>query len=370
MRPGLIPERLAPGDWDWWLPWVSASVCGDAGGAFASFFQDLDFRSAEIVSAILQGRARVHRIKNILQSLSLIIGMAAIAAACAWTIWGNDGIFWAFFGVVLLLLLSPSIPPGVILSMYRAQEIPREELPRVYALLEGLAERAGLPSAPRLFYVPSAALNAFAVGSPRSAAIAVTDGLLRSLSERELLGVLAHEVSHIRNNDLWVMGLADVMGRVTSMFSYIGVLLLIVNLPLLLIGISPVSWILVLLLVFAPTLMSLLQLALSRSREFDADLGAAELTGDPAGLASALHKLERYQGRFWEELVFPGRRIPEPSLLRTHPPSEERIRRLLDLHPARAPVDRGLHEQAPVSLPARLHRIEGRPGWRWPGLWY
>ena len=252
----------------------------------------------------LQKRARIHRAKNVLQSLLLMLGMTAIAAACAWTIWGGEGVFWAFFGVALLLLLSPSVPPGVILSMYRAQEIPRHELPQVHAYLERLAGRAGLPSIPRLFYVPSSTLNAFAVGSPRSAAIAVTDGLFHTLSDREFLGVLAHEVSHIRNNDLWVMGLADVIGRVTSVFSYAGMLLLAINLPLLLIGASPVSWILVLLLVFAPTLMSLLQLALSRSREFDADLGAAELTGDPAGLASALHKMERYQGPFWEELVF------------------------------------------------------------------
>ncbi|WP_227272060.1 M48 family metalloprotease [Roseobacter weihaiensis] len=90
-------------------------------------------------------------------------------------------------------------------------------------------------------------------------------------------------------------------------------------------------WIVPILLVVSPTIMALLRLALSRTREYDADRGGAELTGDPAGLASALLKLERRTGRFWEEMILPGRRIPDPSLLRTHPPTEERVRRLQEL---------------------------------------
>jgi heat shock protein HtpX len=96
-------------------------------------------------------------------------------------------------------------------------------------------------------------------------------------------------------------------------------------------GMAVVPWSVVLLLVFSPTLMALLQLALSRAREFDADLGAVRLTGDPEALISALRKLERRTGRFWEEILLPGRRIPEPSLLRTHPPTEARIARLREL---------------------------------------
>ena len=121
-------------------------------------------------------------------------------------------------------------------------------------------------------------------------------------------------------------------------------------------------------LILAPTIGSLLQLALSRAREFDADLKAATLTRDPAGLASALRKLDRYQGAFWEEIVLPGRRMPEPSLLRTHPPTAERIERLLSLYGAAT---------LPVSAigPLRHHlpagpAYGGPPRYRWPGFWY
>lgn len=318
---------------------------------------------------MLQHAYRVHRLKNVLQSGLLIVGMASIAAACAWTIWGGDGVVWVFSGVALALVLSPSIPPTFLLSMYRAEPLDRAEFPEGYEILKELARRADLPSVPQLYYIPSSLLNAFAVGNLRSAAIAVTDGLVRTLSLRELTGVLAHEVSHVRNNDLWIMNLADTMSRITGWFSYFGIFLLVLNLPLFLAGTTGVSWILIFLLIFAPTLMSLLQLALSRTREFDADLDAAELTGDPVGLASALEKLERYHGRFWEEFFFPGRQIPEPSLLRTHPPTEQRVRRLLELkQPAHYAAD--LRPLRPVSMPESLRLVKGPPRWRWPGLWY
>ena len=100
---------------------------------------------------------------------------------------------------------------------------------------------------------------------------------------------------------------------------------------LLLAGVAYVPWPVVLLLIFAPTLTGLAQLGLSRTREYDADRAAVELTGDPQSLIRALGKLERRTGWFWEEILLPGRRIPEPSLLRTHPPTERRIARLRDL---------------------------------------
>ncbi len=311
----------------------------------------------------------IHRLRNILQSLLLIVGMASIAAVCAWTIWGAEGVIWAFAMVGLAMALSPTIPPGLVLSLYRARPLSEAEFPAGHAILRELAGRAKLPAVPRLYYVASSTLNAFALGGRRAAAVAVTDGLLRSLSLRELAGVLAHEISHIRYNDLWIMGLADTMSRATGWLSYLGIILLFLNLPLLLSGSPVVPWLLVLLLVFAPTLMALLQLGLSRAREYDADLSAAELTGDPAGLASALDKLERYQGRFWEEILMPGRRIPEPSVLRTHPPTEERVRRLLQLKGA---PQAGLARRpaAGIEVPLSIRLVDAPPHWRWPGLWY
>jgi heat shock protein HtpX len=196
--------------------------------------------------------------------------------------------------------------------------------------------------------------------------IAITDGMLRTLTLRELTGVLAHELSHIRNNDLWIMNLADSISRLTSAMAFMGTLLVFVSLPLMLFGAVSFPLILVILLVFAPTIGSLLQLALSRAREYDADLDAAGLTGDPVGLASALEKLERLQVGGWERIMFPGRRMPDPSLLRTHPPTEERIRRLLSL--------RGSSVRPAVADPIRLMRhrpvVHTRPRWRATGLWY
>ncbi len=314
-----------------------------------------------------EAQRRRHKWRNLFHSLLLLAGMALILALCGYALWGGEGVWWALAGGALAFLLSPQIPPEWVMRAYGARRVEGGVLPQVEALLATLAARAELPRVPALYWVPSRVLNAFAVGRPGRASIAVTDGLLRSLTLRELAGVLAHEVSHIRNDDLWLMQLADVMSRVTSLMSWLGQLLFLFNLPLALVGRATISWLLVFVLVFAPTLMALLQLALSRAREFDADLDAAALTGDPAGLASALAKLERLQGRFWEEIFFPGRRIPEPSLLRTHPPTEERIRRLLSLYEVEATP---LVPEEPLHLPEFLPPIGHGPRFRRFGLWY
>jgi heat shock protein HtpX len=186
---------------------------------------------------------------------------------------------------------------------------------------------------PTLYLSPSPTPNAFAVGSPRDSAIVVTEGLLRLLDRRALAGVLAHEISHIVNRDLRIMGLADMLTRATAFFALTGQMLLLFNLPFALVGGPLVPWIVPLVLILAPVLMTLLQLALSRAREFDADLGAAHLTGDPLGLASALSALERRSFSFWQ-VLFPLAREPDRLLLRTHPATRDRIARLeaLALH--------------------------------------
>jgi heat shock protein HtpX len=216
-------------------------------------------------------------------------------------------------------------------------------------------------------------MNAFAVGRRDDAVIGVTDGLLRALNLRELTGVLAHEMSHIRNNDVWLMGIADLAGRITRMMSLFGMGLLLFSVPMWLQGGSLVSFVLIMLLVFAPQLTTLLQLALSRSREFDADLDAAGLTGDPAGLSSALAKLERQQRTPWEQILFPGRKLPEASLLRSHPPTRDRIARLASLY---EDTDQttvlsalGMADPMPL-LRAPMSPITTRPRGRLMGYWY
>jgi heat shock protein HtpX len=310
---------------------------------------------------------RRHKLRNLVQSTLLVLAMLAILGGCAGLVWGWAGLLWAVALALLSLLLTPSVVPEWVMRAYGAVPMGPAEFPDGHALLRRLAARAGLERAPRLYWLPTSLLNAFAVGRPGWAAIGLSDGLLRALDARELAGVLAHELSHVRNDDLWIMGLADVVSRLTSLLSWFGQMLLLLNLPFLVGGAVPVPWLVVLLLVLAPTLVGLLQLALSRAREFDADLDAAALTGDPQGLARALAKLERFQGRYWEEILYPGRRIPVPSLLRTHPPTEERIRRLLDLLELDA-----LPPEPPerLLLPVGLRVVGGPPRWHRSGAWY
>jgi heat shock protein HtpX len=188
---------------------------------------------------------------------------------------------------------------------------------------------------------------------------------------RELAGVLAHELSHVRNGDLSVMALADAMTRFTQILSYLAIFLAIFNLPAWLLGDVDMPFLGLLLLYLAPSIGSLLQLALSRTREYDADTEGAELTGDPRALASALDKLERYQGSFWEDLMFPvpTRRIPQPSLLRTHPPTEERIRRLLELEHRELSPPIEVVEEPMVSM-VGVSPGSMQPRYRFPGVWF
>jgi heat shock protein HtpX len=214
-------------------------------------------------------------------------------------------------------------------------------------------------------------LNAFAAGTPEKAVIALTEGLRRRLNLTELAGVIAHEISHVRNNDLAIMMTADVLTRCMQWLAYLAVILAVLNIPAFLLGEAEVPLIGLVLLYLAPTAGSLIQLALSRTREYDADLEAASLTGDPRGLISALQKLDRYQGRFWEDLRLPvpGRRVPQPSLLRSHPRTEERIKRLEALmeRPMLPPIDLG---PDPIEPPPAPGLVAMRPRYRWTGVWF
>ncbi len=210
-------------------------------------------------------------------------------------------------------------------------------------------------------------LNGFAVGRPGDAVIALTDGLLRSMTLREIAGVLAHETSHIRNNDLWLMGLADLVGRLTRLMTLAGLLLLILALPMWWAGVTNLPWLVIPLLLFAPQLTTLFELALSRAREFEADLDAAGLTGDPAGLASALAKLERAQRSPWERILLPGYRLPEPSILRSHPATEQRIARLRALEAAPLPQRRYADAAPPQGTGTT---VTAPPRGRVLGYWY
>lgn len=314
----------------------------------------------------------LQRARNLLQTCVLLGGMFGLFGVFGWALgFGGGGIVLLGLAGLVTASLGARMSAGLVLRMYGARPLRRDEAPGLHQMLADLASRAGLASYPVPHYVPTRLVNAFAVGTPQRAALGITDGILRTLSPRELRGVLAHEITHVANRDSWVMSLADWVTRMVNLFAWIGQILLFITLPAVLVGASaPLPFTFLLLMIFAPTLSALLQLALSRSREYDADLGAARLTGDPRGLASALQKMERVQGGFIERIFMPGRRVPEPSLLRTHPPTEERVRRLLA---AEERLARDRVQAAPDI--AVLDRLPSRPahGPRWHylgGSWH
>lgn len=299
-----------------------------------------------------------HRWLNRLQTGLLVLTLVGIAAAAGRLPFGEGCLWLALFAVAGALLLDPVAASALSLRLYRVRALHPQQAHEMWALLREL------PATPVPHYVPSAVVNAFATGSKQEASIALTDGLLRSLSPRELAGVLAHEVAHITNEDLRIMGLADSVSRLTCLLALMGQIAILLSLPALLVGAAEVYWPGLLLLAASPQLALLAQLGLSRVREFDADRLAAELTGDPQGLASALAKIERVS-RSWRAWLWPGWGNPEPSCLRTRPATQERIARLLTLAPGPASA---LPLRAPHFLPESALATRP-PRWRPSGLW-
>ncbi len=309
----------------------------------------------------------VHRrakARNLINTWLIIVGLTALLAISAWALFGVSGVIWAVGLSALVAFMTPRLSPAIVLRLFKAHAIVPHEAPQLIRLVDILTQRAGLPEAPKLYYVASSNMNAFAVGQPEDSAIAVTDGLLRGLDLRQLAGVLAHEVSHIANEDVRVMGLADVLSRLTGVMQSTGLVLMFLGL-----WSGGGALLAAVVLMLAPTFGTFLQLALSRSREYDADLGAVQLTGDPIGLANALQTLERKQGSLWESIVLPGGRTPDPSWLRTHPKTEDRVARLLELR-AEPALDLDLTAAAETHPPPPYMRVMRSPRYHVSGLWY
>jgi heat shock protein HtpX len=289
-----------------------------------------------------------------IQSLLLVLSLAMLLGVMGWLVGGQSFALMAIGAVVLLYLIHPMVSPQVILRLQNARRLHDHEAPQLFARLKALTERARLPRLPMLYYIPAESMNAF------------TDGLLRRLDNHEITGVLAHEISHLRHNDTRIMGFAGLTSQLIHMLSLLGQILLFLNLPLLLLGHYTISWAAILLLIFAPTISAIIQLALSRTREYRADLGAAKLIGDGRALASALAKMETYQTRFLRRIFWPGYRpIPEGGLLRTHPHTKKRIQRLLENQVYRSDDEhyRGVSSRpgyppgSAIGFPVRLQRL-------------
>jgi heat shock protein HtpX len=246
---------------------------------------------------------------------------------------------------LIFLILAAALNMGaywfsdrIALAMARAKPIEESEAPRLYQIVRDLTTRADLPM-PRLYMIPQDQPNAFATGrSPKRSAVAVTRGITKLLSEDELRGVLAHELAHVRNRDILITSVAATIG---GAITYLGYMLLFFG------GDddeSPLGLIASLaLVILAPIAATIIQLAISRQREYSADATGAEISGNPESLASALERLEEgakaipmQVNQASEPLYivkpFSGRGIA--SLFSTHPPIEERVRRLRQMRPA------------------------------------
>lgn len=280
-----------------------------------------------------QNRFFFQRAKNFWQTIALLLGMMGLMLSLGYMLLGTAGLIWGGVISLMAVYVGTNVPTQIIMRWQKGRPLAYYEAPKVFQVVEQLAREAKLEKAPALYYIPSRALNAFATGSRQDAAIGVTDAVFRQMDLRELTGILAHEMSHIRNNDVRWNTLMNVMGRLTRTFAFIGGLIILINFPLWLMGEFALPWIFVFLLLFAPTLSTLMLLAFSRTREFDADLEAAKLTGDPNGLANALQKLDYLNNNTLTNLLNPVQKWVIPKILRTHPTLEERVRRLRELAP-------------------------------------
>jgi heat shock protein HtpX len=228
----------------------------------------------------------------------------------------------------------------IVLRMYQAQPVGPDEAPELYEVVQKLAMKAGIPM-PKLYVIPDPALNAFATGrSPSHAAVAATEGLLRALNREELEGVLAHELSHVLNRDTLISTVAATIAGAISMLAHSALYFGGGRRDDDDRGGNPLVALLAVIL--APIAAMLIQMAVSRSREYGADQSGAKLVGYPQGLISALEKLQSAAQRIPMQLATPATAhlfIVNPlsgralmNLFSTHPPLEERIRRLMEAH--------------------------------------
>jgi heat shock protein HtpX len=252
---------------------------------------------------------------------------------------GQNGMILALVFATVMNFISYFFSDKIALTMYRAQSVTREELPRAYAIVERLTQKIGIPM-PRIYVIPTDSPNAFATGrNPRHASVAVTRGILQLLNDEELEGVLAHELGHVNNRDILISSVAATIAGAITLLANMG------------------KWAMIFggyggrdredrgggglgalfMLILAPFAAMLIQLAVSRSREYQADASGAHYTGNPYALASALEKLDAYSRRLPMQaspstahlfIIQPLLGMNLGGLFSTHPPIAKRIERL------------------------------------------
>jgi len=250
---------------------------------------------------------------------------------------GQNGMLLALAFAAVMNFVSYFYSDKIALRMYRAQPVTREELPRAYAAVERLTQKIGIPM-PKIFVIPSDSPNAFATGrNPQHASVAVTQGILNLLNDEELEGVLAHELGHVNNRDILISSVAATVAGAITMLASMGRFAMIFG------GMGDRDERrggglgALFMLILAPIAASLIQLAVSRSREYQADATGAHFTGNPYALASALGKLDAYSRRLPMQatpstahlfIIQPVLGMDFGSLFSTHPPIAKRIERL------------------------------------------
>jgi len=251
---------------------------------------------------------------------------------------GQNGMAMALVFAVVMNFVAYFYSDKIALATYRAQPVTREQLPRVYGVVERLTQKIGLPM-PKIFVIPTDSPNAFATGrNPQHASVAVTHGILNLLSDEELEGVLAHELGHVNNRDILISSIAATIAGAITLLANMG------------------KWAMIFggfggrdnrdrggglgalfMLIVAPIAALLIQLAVSRSREYQADASGAHYTGNPYALASALRKLDQYSRRIplmaspstaHLFIIQPLLGVSLGGLFSTHPPIAKRIERL------------------------------------------
>ena len=253
---------------------------------------------------------------------------------------GQNGMMIALAVAVVMNFVSYFFSDKIALSMYRAKPVTREELPRAYQIVERLTQKIGLPM-PKIYVIPTESPNAFATGrNPQHASVAVTHGILGLLTDEELEGVLAHELGHVNNRDILISSVAATIAGAITMLASMGRWAMIFG------GMEGGDrdrrgggggLAALLMLIVSPIAASLIQLAVSRSREYQADATGAHFTGNPYALASALQKLDAYSRRVPMMaspstahlfIIQPLLGINFANLFSTHPPIAKRIERL------------------------------------------
>lgn len=294
-------------------------------------------KTVSSITSFLNKKALIHHMElgNYFKTAALL---ALLTVLLLWvgSFWGTSGLTITIIFVGLMNFVSYFWSDKIVLFMYKAKPVSEKEAPRLYKITKSLSQKMGIPM-PKVYIIPSTSPNAFATGrNPKHAAVAATEGILNLLDDEELTGVMAHEISHVTHRDILISTIA---GTIAGVISYIGTM---------------AQWGaifggrdereggnmvgLLIMAIVAPLAAMLIQLAISRSREYHADNGAAKLLKNGEGLASALSKLEKEISknplRFGSPatahlfIANPFRGSGLLHLFSTHPPMQERVKRL------------------------------------------